>query len=65
MEISDLSLKISEQDREKLQDLQKGDVSSDKRIRELEIFIRECKIQVQDLNRPQKFRIFHKCTEVK
>ena len=56
-------LKISKWNREKLQDSWQGNVSSNKRIRKLEIFIRECKVQVQDLDWPQKFRMFHKSTK--
>ena len=40
-------------------------MSSHKRVRKLETFIKEYKVQVQSLDRSQEFGIFHENTEIK
>jgi len=52
MKTSDVSFKISQQNREKLWDLWQGDVNSNKRTGKLKTFIRGCQVQVWDLDGP-------------
>jgi len=52
MKTSDISFKISQQNRKKLWDPWQEDVSSNKRTGKLETFIKGYQVQVWGLNRP-------------